>query len=313
MLQQTTVATVLPYFDTFLARWPNVENLASADLDDVLSAWAGLGYYARARNLHKCAITVAGELGGRFPDTEEGLRALPGVGAYTAAAIAAIAFGRRAVVVDGNVERVMARLRRIETPLPDAKPELTAAAAALTPDLRAGDYAQAVMDLGATVCTPRSPNCGVCPWAAPCIARRDGVQADLPRKRAKAAKPTRLGVAFLALDGKGRALLRARPEQGLLGGMLGLPGTEWSVEGPSQAEIDRAAPFRADWRDAGAEARHTFTHFHLRLRVLTARAIKPPSDERDRWIAPSAMGDHALPTLMKKAVKLGLTTFKSEK
>ena len=257
MLQQTTVATVSPYFAKFSRRWANVEALAQADLDDVLSAWAGLGYYARARNLHKCAKVVAEDYGGVFPDSEEGLRALPGIGAYTAAAIAAIAFDRRAVVVDGNVERVMARLRAIETPMPDAKPELYAAAATLTPARRPGDYTQAVMDLGATVCTPKSPSCGVCPWSAPCRARAQGDPARLPIKRPKAAKPVRCGVAYLAIDAKGRLLLRPRPESGLLGGMLGLPGTEWSAEGPTKAEIAKAAPCKMHWplRSKGFAAR----------------------------------------------------------
>lgn len=306
MLQQTAVATVSPYFAQFLARWPNVEELAAAPLDDVLSAWAGLGYYARARNLHKCAITVARELGGRFPETEEGLRALPGVGAYTAAAIAAIAFDRPAVVVDGNVERVMARLHLIETPLPDAKPELTEAASRLTPKRRPGDYAQGVMDLGATVCTPKTPACGLCPWMGFCRARLEGDPKSLPRKRAKAARPTRLGVAYLALDARGRVLLRPRPEKGLLGGMLGLPGPEWSVAGPTADEIARAAPFAADWRDLGVEAQHTFTHFHLRLKIIAGRPVGVRKGAQDRWIAPAALGDHALPTLMKKAIALGL-------
>lgn len=307
MLQQTTVATVSPYFAKFLQRWPDVDSLAAADLDDVLASWAGLGYYARARNLHKCAQMVAGEFKGRFPETEAELLRLPGVGTYTAAAIAAIAFDQRAVVVDGNVERAMARLFRIETPLPDAKSELYAAADRLTPARRPGDYAQAVMDLGATICTPKSPACGLCPWMDACMARRAGDPAALPRKRPKAAKPTRLGVAYLALDARGRVLLRPRPEKGLLGGMLGLPGTDWSVAGPSAAEIAAAAPCKAAWRKAPEPALHTFTHFHLRLTLMTAKIARPPHGENDRWIAPSALSDHALPTLMKKAVALGLS------
>ncbi|MEL6980269.1 MAG: A/G-specific adenine glycosylase [Pseudomonadota bacterium] len=307
MLQQTVVATVRPYFDHFTTRWPDVVALANADLDEVLAAWAGLGYYARARNLHKCARRVVDEWEGRFPETEEELRTLPGVGAYTAAAIAAIAFDQPAVVVDGNVERVMARLFAIETPLPDAKPELVAAAATLTPQRRPGDYAQAVMDLGATICTPRSPACGVCPLLALCRARRAGAPETLPRKRPKPPKPTRLGVAYLALDASGRVLLRQRPEKGLLGGMLGLPGPEWSEAGPSEAEIAASAPAPAAWREAEGEALHTFTHFHLRLALRVARVAAPKIAPEDRWIPRAQLGAQALPTLMKKALKLGLS------
>lgn len=306
MLQQTTVATVTPYFLKFTERWPDVFSLASAELDSVLAAWAGLGYYARARNLHRCAQVISRQHGGRFPEDEAALRALPGVGAYTAAAIAAIAFDKRAVVIDGNVERVMARLHRIETPLPDAKSEIRAAAEALTPDGAPGDYAQALMDLGATVCTPRNPDCGACPWRSPCLARRDGVAELLPRKRPKPEKPVRLGVAYLALDARGRVLLRRRPEQGLLGGMLGLPGTEWREQAPSAGEVDAARPFSAGWRDLEAEARHTFTHFHLRLRLLGARARRPKARAEDIWLARDRLDEAALPTLMKKALRLGL-------
>ncbi|MEM9726852.1 MAG: A/G-specific adenine glycosylase [Pseudomonadota bacterium] len=306
MLQQTTVATVLPYFDKFTQRWPNVEDLAAAPLDDVLAAWAGLGYYARARNLHKCAKMVVERFNGAFPDTEAALLELPGVGAYTAAAIASIAHDRRAVVMDGNVERVMARLFHVETPLPAAKPELYALADSLTPDHRPGDYAQAVMDLGATICTPKTPACGICPWLEPCRARREIDPRELPRKTPKKAKPVRFGVAYLAQDNRGRVLLRARPEKGLLGGMLGLPGTEWSEAGPTPRDVAAAAPYQTDWTDCGAEARHTFTHFHLRLRVLIATITQPAFNAEDRWVAPADLGDHALPTLFKKAVRLGL-------
>lgn len=306
MLQQTTVATVLPYFATFAERWPTVESLAAAELDSVLAAWAGLGYYSRARNLHKCANVVSVELGGRFPEEEDSLRALPGIGAYTAAAIAAIAHDRRAVVVDGNVERVMARIHQIETPLPDAKPEIRAAADRLTPSQHPGDYAQAVMDLGATVCTPRNPSCGLCPWASFCRARADGVAETLPRKKPKAAKPIRLGVAYLALDGEGRVLLRRRPEQGLLGGMLELPGTVWSEAAPDASEIASAAPLSAPWRDLEVEARHTFTHFHLRMRLLGARVDTARTGPEERWVSRTALEDQALPTVMMKALTLGL-------
>ena len=303
MLQQTTVATVRAYFDKFVTLWPTVNDLAAAPIDDVLTAWAGLGYYARARNLHKCAVVVASEHGGRFPDTVDGLLALPGVGPYTAAAIAAIAFDRQATVVDGNVERVMSRLFQIETPLPDSKPEITAAAAQLTPAARPGDYAQAVMDLGATVCSPRNPACGVCPWLAPCQARRSGLVSELPRKKPKPEKPTRLGRAYLALDRQGRVLLRRRPDKGLLGGMVGLPGGEWSETGP----VNDAPPFTADWTDLGVEVRHTFTHFHLRLQIYGAVTPKPVVRiEEDLWTPRGELFNTALPTLMKKALKQGL-------
>ncbi|MEO1328661.1 MAG: A/G-specific adenine glycosylase [Pseudomonadota bacterium] len=307
MLQQTTVATVGPYFERFTARWPRVEDLAAAETDAVMSAWAGLGYYARARNMHACAKQVAAAHGGAFPDQEAALRALPGIGAYTAAAIAAIAFDRRAVVVDGNVERVTARLFRVAEPLPQAKPILTAHAERLTPEARPGDYAQAMMDLGATVCTPKRPFCAACPVSSHCAARAAGDAAEYPKKRPKAAKPVRLGVAYLALDGAGRALLVRRPDKGLLGGMLGLPGPEWSEAGPSEAAAAAAAPCTADWRALGVEARHTFTHFHLRLALRGARLARRPAIEGAVWAAPSEFGELALPTLMSKALKLGLS------
>ena len=234
MLQQTTVVTVGPYFQDFIARWPSVMDLAAASLDDVLHAWQGLGYYARARNLHKCAQVVAADLGGKFPEDEADLRALPGIGAYTAAAIAAIAFARPATVVDGNVERVIARLRRVETPLPPAKPELTRLAAELTPARRPGDYAQAIMDLGATVCMPRNPACDRCPWHADCAARAAGVADELPRKLPKKERPTRRGVAFWTVRRDGSVLLRRRPESGLLGGMM-----ECAVDRMARAGVDR--------------------------------------------------------------------------
>ncbi|MFO1210752.1 MAG: A/G-specific adenine glycosylase [Amaricoccus sp.] len=304
MLQQTTVAAVAPRFAGFLARWPTVAALAAAPEAEIMAAWAGLGYYARARNLIACARVVAGELGGRFPDTEAGLAALPGVGPYTAAAIAAIAFDRPAVVVDGNVERVMARLFRIETPLPSAKPELRAAAARLTPQHRPGDYAQAVMDLGATVCTPTAPACGICPWMPRCAARRAGVAAGLPRRDARPAKPLRRGIAYLAVREDGAVLAETRPPRGLLGGMLGLPCSDFT-EGPARPR----PPFPAAWRPTGAEVRHVFTHFQLALQIEAARV---PRD-----FVPPAGGFHpagalasALPTVMRKALRLGLSTLR---
>ncbi|SDW89054.1 A/G-specific adenine glycosylase [Roseicitreum antarcticum] len=238
MLQQTTVATVRDYFRKFIARWPTVQDLAAAQDADVMAAWAGLGYYARARNLLKCARAVSA-LGG-FPDTHAGLIALPGIGPYTASAVAAIAFDRAEVVVDGNVERVMARLHNDPTPLPAAKPRLTAYAAALTPQTRPGDYAQAVMDLGATICTPRNPACGICPLRTPCAARAEGTAVSLPRKTPKAAKPVRAGHIYLARSPQGAWLLERRPDRGLLGGMLGWPGSEWVASGEGKAAQDKA-------------------------------------------------------------------------
>ncbi len=259
MLQQTTVASVTPYFQRFISLWPTVADLARAEDAQLMGEWAGLGYYARARNLLKCARAVVADHGGQFPDQRAALLKLPGIGPYTAAAIAAIAFDRPEVVVDGNVERVMARLHNDPTPLPKAKPGFTRAAAALTPDHRPGDYAQAVMDLGATICTPKSPSCGICPWQAPCRARAAGTQDGLPRKTAKKPKPTRLGIAYVARRSDGALLLERRPDKGLLGGMLGWPGSEWN-EAPAPAP-----PMVADWQGLPGEGRHTFTHFSPRL------------------------------------------------
>jgi A/G-specific adenine glycosylase len=300
MLQQTTVAAVLGYFETFVTRWPTVADLAAAADAEVMSAWAGLGYYARARNLVACARAVAREHGGRFPDTEEALRALPGVGAYTAAAVAAIAFDRPATVVDGNVERVMARLHAVETPLPAAKPELRALAAALTPTRRPGDYAQAVMDLGATVCTPRAPACGRCPWATACQARALGLAAELPRRAPKPAKPVRRGIAYLALRDRS-VLIETRPPHGLLGGMLGLPCGDWA-EGAARPR----PPFAADWRPTGAEVRHTFTHFHLLLSIEAAQVPRDFTPPAGRFQPLTPALETSLPTVMRKALRLGL-------
>ncbi len=286
MLQQTTVAAVKAYFLRFTARWPAVEDLAAAADGDVMAEWAGLGYYARARNLLACARAVVA-LGG-FPRTAAGLQALPGIGPYTGAAIAAIAFDEPAVVVDGNVERVMARLFAVEVPLPVAKAELVRLAGLVTPALRPGDYAQAVMDLGATICVPRNPACGVCPLFALCRARVLGIQADLPRKLAKAAKPVRQGVVWVAVRTDGAVLVERRPDRGLLGGTLGFPGDGW--DGAAGA-----APFAADWVEAG-EVRHTFTHFHLILQVLTVAAQGNP--QRGEYLVVRA---DDLPTLMRKA------------
>lgn len=299
MLQQTTVAAVRDYFHRFTARWPTVAALAAAEDAEVMAEWAGLGYYARARNLLKCARVVAGEHGGRFPDTEEGLRSLPGIGPYTAAAVAAIAFDRPAAVMDGNVERVLARLFAVETPLPAAKPELRALAERLTPEDRPGCYAQAVMDLGATICTPRAPACGICPVIELCRARAEGIAADLPRKAPKAAKPTRLGIVYLARRRDGAVLLETRPDKGLLGGMMGWPGTHWA-----ETEPPDAPPLSAEWHDPGLEVRHTFTHFHLRLRVLLAVAEPDATPRRGTFHPRATFRPSSLPTLMRKAWNL---------
>ena len=292
MLQQTTVAAVRDYFVKFTTLWPDVGALAAAEDADVMAAWAGLGYYARARNLLKCARMVVADHGGVFPDTVEALQTLPGIGPYTSAAIASIAFDRQATVVDGNVERVMSRLYAVEVPLPTSKPELTALATALTPEARQGDYNQAVMDLGATICTPKSPACGICPWMGGCKARAQGIAADLPRKLPKKQKPTRLGIAYVARRMDGAWLLETRPETGLLGGMLGWPGSEWS-----DAPV-AAPPLEADWQDTGVEVRHTFTHFHLKLQVLTALTELEPA--RGHFVAHDRFRPADLPTVMRK-------------
>jgi A/G-specific adenine glycosylase len=304
MLQQTTVATVTPYFLRFVERWPTVHELAAADLDRVLHAWQGLGYYARARNMHACAKRVSGDMAGVFPDQENNLKRLPGIGPYTAAAIAAIAFDRPATPVDGNIERVISRLRRIETPLPAAKPEITAAAQRLTPRQRAGDFAQALMDLGATVCKPRRPNCGACPWNAPCLARTAGIQETLPRKLPKVARPTRHGVVFWATRRDGSVLLRRRPERGLLGGMMEFPSTEWRERPWRIRSAINAAPFVATWRELPGAVRHGFTHFHLELQIMTAETKE---EVEGVWWPLDRLADQALPTVMKKVARHATT------
>jgi A/G-specific adenine glycosylase len=312
MLQQTTVASVEPYFHDFLARWPRLEDLAAAPLDRVLAAWAGLGYYARARNLHACARELCAGRGGRFPDTEAGLRALPGIGPYTAAAIAAIAFGRRAAVVDGNVERVLARLFAVETPLPAAKPELRRLALGLLPEdpeaaFAYGDYAQAMMDLGATVCLARRPRCARCPLVGDCRARALGRAEDLPRRVAKRARPTRRGIAFWLTRADGAVLLRRRAERGLLGGMMEVPSTEWREADWTPAEALAWAPLEADWRALPGPVRHGFTHFRLELEVWAGAVANGAAGAAGgRWTRPEDVGTAALPTLMRKVVRHAL-------
>jgi A/G-specific adenine glycosylase len=303
MLQQTTVTAVVPYFTRFVARFPTVTALAAADEGDVMAAWAGLGYYARARNLHACAKAVAAA-GGAFPDSVEGLRALPGIGPYTANAVAAIAFGRPLVPVDGNVERIAARLFAIETPLPAGKPEIAQAAATLNADAaaraRASDFCQALFDLGATICTPR-PACGICPWADGCKARLAGVAAVLPRRVAKAARPVRHGAHFFLRDAAGQVLLRRRPPNGLLGGMTELPGTPWRDTPFAAHEAALAAPMPASWQRAG-KVRHVFTHFELFLDVYAATVL---AIEADGFLRPACvLPDEALPSVMQKCVRV---------
>ncbi|MEO0485576.1 MAG: A/G-specific adenine glycosylase [Pseudomonadota bacterium] len=295
MLQQTTVAAVRDYFRAFTDRWPSVSDLAAAEDADVMAAWAGLGYYARARNLLKCARAVVADHGGQFPATREALLTLPGIGPYTASAIASIAFDVPATVVDGNVERVMARLHNVHTPLPRAKGELTEIAERYTPQARPGDYAQAVMDLGATICTPRSPACGICPLSTDCAARRDGTAPDLPRKEPKKPKPTRRGVAYVAIRDDGALLLERRPDTGLLGGTLGWPSTDWS-----EAPVAPAPPLPAAWQRVEAEVRHTFTHFHLILDIEIARVGADSAPDRGVFLPRRDVRPADLPTLMRK-------------
>ena len=293
MLQQTTTAHAAPYYAAFTTRWPTVGDLAAAEDGEVMAAWAGLGYYARARNLLACARAVARDHGGVFPDSEAGLLALPGVGAYTAAAVAAIAFDQAANVVDGNVERVMSRLFAVQTPVPAARPELRRLAAQFVTDERPGDWAQALMDLGATICRPKSPLCDRCPVAFACEALATGAPERFPAKTPKAERPRRSGHVYVLLDDQGRVALVRRPDKGLLGGMLGLPTSEWS------AAPDPALPIAADWREAGS-VDHVFTHFSLDLTVHVATG-----DGEFIWTPPKTARD-ALPTVFKKALDRAL-------
>lgn len=306
MLQQTTVKAVAPFYARFLERWPGVEDLAGADLEDILRAWAGLGYYARARNLHACARVVTSDFSGRFPETEKELLLLPGVGPYTAAAIAAIAFGKQAAVMDGNVERVLARFFAVETPLPGAKAELRTLLADLAPAVRPGDFAQGMMDLGATICTPRNPSCARCPWNARCAGLASGLAPVLPYKAPKKTKPTRRGAAFFVQREDGAILLRKRPAKGLLGGMTEVPGSEWIESGTPDLNSDR--PVDASWVRVPGIVRHTFTHFHLELAVYLARVEKSicvseeAIPERCMWVPRRELNAQALPSVMRKVV-----------
>src|SRR6516162_5603839 len=302
MLQQTTVATVGPYFDRFVARWPDISALAAASLDEILRLWQGLGYYARARNLHACARAVVEQHGGALPQDPAALRALPGIGEYTAAAIAAIAFDQPAAALDGNGERVIARLYAVRTPLPAAKPQLKALIASLAPERRAGDFVQALMDLGATICTPRRPRCVLCPWRACCAAAAAGVAEALPVQRAKPERPSRYGVAFWLTRPDGAVLLRRRPEKGLLGGMTEIPSTPWRAEPWIIEEAVRNAPAAAEWTVLPGLVRHGFTHFVLELTIMTGRGVTDGI-----WSRIDRLGEHALPTLMKKVARHAVT------
>lgn len=303
MLQQTTVAAVKPRFETFLRQWPNVAALASAPREDVMKAWAGLGYYARARNLKACAERVQAQHAGRFPQTASALRELPGIGDYTAAAIAAIAFDKPEPVVDGNIERVIARLYALDTPLPAAKAKIRDIQRHLTPERRAGDYAQAVMDLGATLCTPKRPACSLCPWSDSCAAHQAGDPEAYPVKAGKAERPTRHGAAFVAVRKDGAILVRRRPDRGLLGGMIEVPGSQWAPE-LDETEALVNAPIPAEWRRLPGSVDHVFTHFRIELVVFRAEvglSSKPPPNAW--WAVADALPGEALPSVMRKVVE----------
>jgi A/G-specific adenine glycosylase len=312
MLQQTTVKAVLPRYAAFLRRWPDVAALARAELGEVLGAWAGLGYYARARNLHACARDVADRHYGKFPETEAELRKLPGIGGYTAAAIAAIAFGRLATPVDGNIERVVARLFAVTTKLPDAKSAIKALAETLTPAGRPGDFAQAMMDLGATICTPRRPACGLCPVRTGCRGYAEGITERLPYRDEKGERPLRRGATFVAIRPDGAVLLRERLPHGLLGGMLEMPSSPWAEGGPIGKSWLSHAPLEADWRKMPGLVEHTFTHFHLELEIYRAEVgrdaqPKPAAEpERCRWLKLRELQGAALPSVMRKVLNHAL-------
>jgi A/G-specific adenine glycosylase len=308
MLQQTTVKAVGPYFEKFTARWPDVAALGRASLDDVLRLWAGLGYYSRARNLHACAVAVMREHGGVFPDGEEGLLTLPGIGPYTAAAIAAIAFDRRTMPVDGNIERVVSRLFAVEEALPQAKPLIRKLAATLLGESRAGDSAQALMDLGASICTPKKPACVLCPLMEDCAAREQGTQESFPRKAAKKTGALRRGAAFVVRRGE-ELLVRTRPEKGLLGGMTEVPGSDWIADNDDKAARDQAPALKGvtRWHRKTGVVTHVFTHFLLELVVYTAEV---PSRTRAptgmRWVPIATLADEAFPNVMRKVIAHGL-------
>ncbi len=322
MLQQTGVKTVGPYFEKFLARWPDIRELGRASLDDVLRMWAGLGYYSRARNLHACAVAVMRDHGGVFPDTEQGLRALPGIGPYTAAAIAAIAFGRRTMPVDGNIERVVSRLFAVDEPLPQAKPLIQKLAMTLLGEARAGDVesragdaksragdsAQALMDLGSSICTPKKPACALCPLNDGCAAHTRGDQETFPRKAPKKSGELRRGAAFVVTRGD-QLLVRTRPEKGLLGGMTEVPGSRWIAAQDDDAALKQAPVLKgvARWHRKAGVVSHVFTHFPLQLVVYTASVpARTRAPEGTRWVKIATLADEALPNLMRKVIAHGL-------
>jgi A/G-specific adenine glycosylase len=311
MLQQTGVKTVGPYFLKFLARWPDVDALGRASLDDVLRMWAGLGYYSRARNLHACAVAVRRDHGGAFPDTEQALRALPGIGPYTAAAIAAIAFDRRTMPVDGNIERVVSRLFAVEEPLPLAKPLIKQLATTLLAGeekSRAGDSAQALMDLGSSICTPKKPACALCPLNGDCVSRARGDQETFPRKAAKKTGALRRGAAFVVRRGD-ELLVRTRPEKGLLGGMTEVPGSDWLAAQDDKTALKQAPVLKgiARWHRKAGVVTHVFTHFPLELVVYTAIvAARAPAPKGMRWVPIATLRDEALPNVMRKVIAHGL-------
>ena len=328
-LQQTGVKTVGPYFEKFLARWPDVAALGRASLDDVLRMWAGLGYYSRARNLHACAVAVLRDHGGVFPDTEEGLRALPGIGPYTAAAIAAIAFGRRTMPVDGNIERVVSRLFAVDEPLPQAKPLIQNLATTLLAETRAGDEksragdeksragdeksragdsAQALMDLGSSICTPKKPACALCPLNDGCAARARGDQETFPRKAPKKSGELRRGAAFVVRRGD-ELLVRTRPEKGLLGGMTEVPVSHWLAAQDDEAARQQAPRLKgvARWHRKAGVVSHVFTHFPLQLVVYTANApARARAPDGMRWVPIATLKGEALPNVMRKVIAHGL-------
>jgi len=323
MLQQTTVKAVAPYYARFLARWPDIAALAAASLDDILKTWAGLGYYARARNLHACARAVVERHGGRIPESEASLRDLPGIGPYTAAAIAAIAFDAPATPVDGNIERVIARLYALDAPLPAAKAEISGLARGLTPPRRAGDFAQAMMDLGATICTPKTPACTLCPWNGNCVASFRGVPESYPRRVPKREGVLRRGGAFVVRRADGFILVRTRPRKGLLGGMTEVPTTEWSKDFQEKNALDSAPGFSSPrsngdmemkWSRRPGVVRHVFTHFPLELTVYVGQVpARTPASKGARWVHVDELAGEALPSLMRKVLAHALTSDRMHK
>jgi A/G-specific adenine glycosylase len=304
LLQQTTAQAATPYYQAFIVRWPRVEDLAAAPIEDVMSAFAGLGYYSRARNLHACAKEIA-RRGGKFPSEEAGLRGLPGIGAYTAAAIAAIAFGRQTAPVDGNIARILARLLALEKPIARPRGELAAAARALAPSCRAGDFTQALMDIGATLCRPRNPACGLCPLADDCVAFQAGVPEVYPRRAEARARPQRQGAVFFARRSDGAFLARRRPPRGLLASTIELPGTPWTSRNPDDG-LAGAAPVDARWRRLPGDIEQVFTHFALKL-VVYATEFEGRAPADCFWVKPDAVGGAGFSSMMRKAVKHALT------